>query len=256
MGALFGMNEKATMVRFVADRESGFECVLSRGRSVHYPAHTHASTVTVLLVRDGRVALRLDGGRRILRKGDGAVVAPHRLHGIDAAGPHELISVCLDRRHFSAWPSRSARTGVATVLAAERGHGCLRAGEREVVMKLLSEWGGPGSEPDDAIAGLKNRLAAFPETAVSLADMAAAAHVGERHLIRLFARRYGLSPRRFQNQCRLRKLGRGLARGASLTHAALAAGFYDQSHCIRHFRRLYAMTPGQYLRACEPTGPV
>ncbi|MDX3804969.1 MAG: helix-turn-helix domain-containing protein, partial [Bosea sp. (in: a-proteobacteria)] len=40
-----------------------------------------------------------------------------------------------------------------------------------------------------------------------------------------------------------------LGRGATISAAALDAGFYDQSALTRHFKRAYGITPLQWVRA-------
>lgn len=81
-----------------------------------------------------------------------------------------------------------------------------------------------------------------------VASMARALAISERQLERRFLQRVGLTPKRF---AALRRFERAtaMAEGApSLTDAALAAGYYDQSHFIREFRRFTGSAPGELLR--------
>jgi methylphosphotriester-DNA--protein-cysteine methyltransferase len=58
----------------------------------------------------------------------------------------------------------------------------------------------------------------------------------------------GVTPKRYASLARFERALQ-LARGAaSLTHAALDAGYYDQSHFIRDFTRFAGGPPGQFLR--------
>lgn len=59
---------------------------------------------------------------------------------------------------------------------------------------------------------------------------------------------YGTSPYRFLTMRRLDVVRRMLLAGASLAHAAAAAGFSDQSHMTRHFSKAYGLTPGRWLQ--------
>lgn len=63
---------------------------------------------------------------------------------------------------------------------------------------------------------------------------------------RQFRAAVGLPPVAWQMLCRIRHGASLLAGGASITDAALASGFYDQSHFAHRFRQLMGMTPGQY----------
>jgi AraC-like DNA-binding protein len=81
----------------------------------------------------------------------------------------------------------------------------------------------------------------------AIAAVARRLSVSERQLERRFARVVGVSPKQFAT---LRRFERAieLARGApSLTEAALAAGYYDQSHFIRDVRRFAGVAPGVLL---------
>lgn len=59
---------------------------------------------------------------------------------------------------------------------------------------------------------------------------------------------YGTSPYRYLTMRRLDVVRRMLLTGASLAHAAAAAGFADQSHMTRHFAKTFGLTPGRWLR--------
>lgn len=85
--------------------------------------------------------------------------------------------------------------------------------------------------------------------AVSLEELAAVAGLGTFHLLRLFARSYGLPPHAYQRQLRLTRAKRLIAAGHGLSQAALEAGFADQSHFTRAFKRAYGITPGIWRAA-------
>lgn len=77
--------------------------------------------------------------------------------------------------------------------------------------------------------------------------VARALGLSERQLERRFLQRVGVTPKRFAS---LRRFERAVAlarTSSSLTAAALAAGYYDQSHFIREFRRLVGTSPGRAL---------
>lgn len=227
--------------RYLSRPGAGFEIVVSGGRRMRFPPHTHVSTVTVVLVRRGVVLLEVDGAKTPLRTGDSRVIPPHSLHCLEASAPYEMISFCLD--------AGIAEDEATAFLAEMAEYGHLRKREARTIAKYLRERPTPTLRIGDAVSRLKDSLVATPEREMTLADMAAQTHIGAFHLVRKFKKRYGLTPRGFQNQNRLRKARREFMRGGSLTQAALRAGFYDQSHFIKYFKRLQGMTPGQYLRA-------
>lgn len=100
---------------------------------------------------------------------------------------------------------------------------------------------------DRLIARAMELLAAGGEEA-TVAQAARALGLSERQLERRFLQRVGVSPKRYATLARFERAVE-LARGAtSLTHAALDAGYYDQSHFIRDFTRFAGGPPGQILR--------
>ncbi|WP_050726739.1 AraC family transcriptional regulator [Vulgatibacter incomptus] len=73
--------------------------------------------------------------------------------------------------------------------------------------------------------------------------------VTTRHLLRLFDRHVGCSPKQVARLARFARLRSHLAGSAAIDWAGLAAelGYADQSHLIADFRRLLGETPEQFL---------
>lgn len=104
----------------------------------------------------------------------------------------------------------------------------------------------PGSERDERPEARVRRMSAWAagrlDTPVTLAD--AAAHVGlstgrARHL---FVEETGLPFRTYLLWRRLMRAAELFSAGASLTDAALDAGFSDSSHLSRTFRRMFGIS--------------
>lgn len=110
------------------------------------------------------------------------------------------------------------------------------------------------SQPPLALARLarvKALLDEAPANELSLGQLADIAAMSPYHLLRQFARRYGLPPHAYQIQARLR-LARSLIRqGVPLLAVAPTCGFHDQSHLHRHFKRAMGLTPGQFAQAVQ-----
>jgi len=103
----------------------------------------------------------------------------------------------------------------------------------------------------DRLARVKVWLDETPQADLSLTQLADLAAMSPFHLLRQFARRYGLPPHAYQIQARLR-LSRALIRqGMPLLEVAPACGFHDQSHLHRHFKRAMGLTPGQFAAAMQ-----
>ncbi len=74
-------------------------------------------------------------------------------------------------------------------------------------------------------------------------------------LIGLFKRSVGFTPHAYLMQLRLKAAMRELRRGATLSEAALAVGFYDQSALNNYLKRSYGITPLQYTQSLSRSRP-
>lgn len=101
--------------------------------------------------------------------------------------------------------------------------------------------------PDRLIARALTLLGAGPHERSHVADVARSLGISERQLERRFLARVGVTPKRFAGLRRFEHAVTLARASSSLTEAALAAGYYDQSHFIREFRRYAGVTPGEWL---------
>jgi len=109
-----------------------------------------------------------------------------------------------------------------------------------------------GDEPiceSSYLKRLKDIISDMPENTFLIKDMARNIGVSPYHMIRRFKSVCGLTPHQFQIQCRIRKAQRLLEEGKSVTEAAYATGFCDQSHFDRCFRKIVRLTPSEYKQA-------
>ncbi len=82
------------------------------------------------------------------------------------------------------------------------------------------------------------------ETDSDLESLARMAHMSKYHFLRRFKQTFGRTPHRYLQNIRVDCVRRAMRRGQSLSEAAHACGFYDQSHMIRVYRKFYGHTPG------------
>jgi AraC-like DNA-binding protein len=68
-------------------------------------------------------------------------------------------------------------------------------------------------------------------------------------MIRKFRSENGLTPHKFQMQCRIRKAQELLRDGYKVTEVAQMVGFCDQSHLDRVFKKQVGITPEQYAES-------
>jgi AraC-like DNA-binding protein len=83
---------------------------------------------------------------------------------------------------------------------------------------------------------------------VSISKLAALVSLSPYHFARTFGREIGLPPHTYLESVRIRKAREFLDQGHALVHAALSAGYVDQSHFTRRFKKFLGITPGRYVR--------
>lgn len=75
------------------------------------------------------------------------------------------------------------------------------------------------------------------------------AGISHKHLISVFKRTIGVTPKQFQRIHRFQRVLRAIESGRDVnwTDVALDCGFYDQAHFAREFRHFSGLTPSGYL---------
>jgi transcriptional regulator GlxA family with amidase domain len=90
---------------------------------------------------------------------------------------------------------------------------------------------------------VQDRIAADTRRNWSMSSLAAAGHVSERHLLRLFREHTGISPLEFLEDIRLERARKALERGDSVTRAADDAGFQSAVQLRRAWKRQWGGSP-------------
>jgi AraC-like DNA-binding protein len=107
------------------------------------------------------------------------------------------------------------------------------------------------------MALLRDYIAANYTRNISAEELSRVCGLSRYHLMRSFAREYGLPPHAYANQLRLVAAKRLIMQGERPAAAAATVGFYDQSHLTRLFKRAYGITPGAYAglqaRSSQPS---
>ena len=101
-----------------------------------------------------------------------------------------------------------------------------------------------------AIIVVCKHIAAHADTPLTLAQLGAVAGISPFHLQRLFKSIVGVSPREFQETCRIDAFKRHARGNATLADATYAAGFGSSSRLYEKSAQL-GMTPAHYRRRGE-----
>ncbi|WP_225917216.1 helix-turn-helix domain-containing protein [Pseudomonas xanthosomatis] len=91
-----------------------------------------------------------------------------------------------------------------------------------------------------AVTRIKYKLEDDFDQHIPLETLATLVNLEPLYLIRVFKKHCGVTPHSYQIQRRIAHVQKLLRTGASLTEAACASGFFDQSHMARALKRLSA----------------
>lgn len=105
-----------------------------------------------------------------------------------------------------------------------------------------------------AIHRVQNAINAALDRNWDMPALAEAAHVSERHLLRLFIEHVGVSPMQYVETIQLERARQSLERGASVAHAAEFAGFGSSQQLRRAWKRNWGGSPRDGFRAAIAQG--
>jgi len=220
------------------------------------PWHDHDHLILGVVDQGVRVVALRDA-RFEVGAGQGFVLPPHVAHRCFDRGGVDYRVLCLDQ---PAPPT--ARPAWGRIAAPEW---------RAAFDRAFAQAVGGAVDLAEALTGLTALTASIvgvlaPSTALdprpvrqarrdllanlahgkTLRSLARGAGLSPFHLERLYLRCTGLTPRQQQTLARLRQARTLLGEGATLSEAAAACGFADQSHLNRVFKRLMGVPPGRY----------
>jgi len=120
----------------------------------------------------------------------------------------------------------------------------------ELVCQVFERSGAPAlsvlPSEQQAVKRIKQKLEDDFARDIPLETLAQLVDLDPLYLIRVFKKHVGVSPHSYQIQKRIAHVQKLLRAGASLTEAAFACGFFDQSHMTRAFKKVVGVTPGSF----------
>ncbi len=96
---------------------------------------------------------------------------------------------------------------------------------------------------------IKREIIGNPEMEISIDQMSQKVNISSYHMIRKFSDENGLTPHKFQMQCRIRKAQQLLREGYKVIDVANMVGFCDQSHLDRVFKKQVGISPEQFANS-------
>lgn len=122
----------------------------------------------------------------------------------------------------------------------------------QLLLEHCSETGLPSLKQAEpmALARARDFIRAHYSRPIALNDLESISGLSRFHLVRAFAKEFGLPPHAYQIRVQIAKARALLGAGKPPAEVAAETGFADQSHLTRHFRAIYQVTPGEYRREC------
>lgn len=244
------------------------------------PYHWHEEA-EIVYVLAGFMQITVDGVEKELKAGDVVFIAPEQLHGgVDGYGPYQCVvfdmrgllrcgdqarkelsdvmhrTMCLPTFYERNDPQVSQIWLMMDALR-EKAPGC----EMLTLSALYHFFGSvfmdglakpATAEPARRVQQLKRvfeKIEAEYMNPLTLADLAAAAHMAPRYFCRVFREATHKTPVDYLNEYRIGVACDMIAAAGTertLTEIALDCGFSSLSYFIRQFKKYKGNTPGQY----------
>ncbi|GAA4056260.1 AraC family transcriptional regulator [Actinomadura miaoliensis] len=228
------------------------------GRLGGTAAHAHAAVQVVTLTAGTVVFRDRYGGRQ---RAAAAIIPAGVVHAVEAPNPVDgqaygttcyldpagraaaavaaRVRAAGDRHQVSAWIAAAADTSAdqLLVMSHDLGAQVTRAGLHPAVAAVLAS---ASQRPPDP---------GGPALPASLTEAATAVGLSATRLGHLFTEQLGLPYTAWRRWVRLQHAMAAVQEGATLTHAAHAAGFTDSAHLTRVCRAMFGITPTQAARA-------
>jgi AraC-like DNA-binding protein len=230
-----------------------------------YPAHTHDAW-TLLIVDSGTIRYGLGGQEHGSTGHDVTLLppdVPHDGRTVTAAGFRKRV-VYIDAGLLTGIGAAVDNPTLRDPLLRDRVHrlhGALQPGDEFEAQSRLAfivervqahlrrvAVPSPGRRDRRLARELRSLIDGRLETGLTLDHASEILHAHPAHLVRTFAREFGMPPHQYLTGRRIERARRLLLDGMRPADVAVSVGFHDQSHLTRHFKRMLATTPARYAR--------
>lgn len=250
---------------FVVPRCAPFlEVRTTRDSTLPYAEHIH-SAFSLGLILQGQTLFTLNGTEYRAQEGDIVLIAAGQTHScnpVDGPRGYHMLLIDMDwlREHLTddlttCTPLIKDATlfpkavSVIEAILAERDDAVSLL--TDLLSEVRTQYGGSdlqSRQPAPPWSGLNpsDEANSADTPPLSVSALAKASGMRRESFSRAVRRKTGLPPSLYLHCLRLEKARRLLRQGQSITEAALASGYADQSHFHRMFVRFCAVTPGRY----------
>jgi AraC-like DNA-binding protein len=223
--------------------------------------HRH-HCVHLLMAVHGTLRIRGGSRQRWLHSG-AALVRADAAHEVDARDATVLIAFIDPQSPLGVTLSARIERTIAPVPAHELAHWRRAIGPGPMLSKsrvetwlresLLRERRAPKIHPrvNRALRYLHERIGSGAGEDLSLTKLAGIAGLSQSRLMHAFTESLGIALRPYILWLRVQRACGELSNGASVTEAAVHAGFSDAAHLSRTFRRMLGTTPSEIAGRCK-----
>jgi len=230
----------------IAVTEAGGASIMSQGRT----EEALPSTIFLSNPREPQAASMLHNGQWRYRA----------FYVSESAAKQMALALGLDHLPYFTTPLYTDTTLSNAIIALHRSLEAMAVERTHVYTRLIDaighlveRCGAPKcatiATDDDVVRDVITIMYDQYADRLQLDDLSALVGVSPFQLIALFKRSIGMTPYTYLTQIRLRAAQQYLMSGHSITYAAAASGFYDQSAFTRHFKGCYGITPLQFVAA-------
>jgi AraC-like DNA-binding protein len=193
----------------------------------------------------------LQRGHALPERATFAAIAPRQLHAHEAASFAAVLWLDGDDARWRLGEPIETTDPSALSELARLDAGLSPSTAQALARRLLSVFAPEierrhGARRHPAVqrmCALLDAGATTPSHELSLTQLARRSGLSERQLREVFVRETGLTPRAYLRWRRLRRAVASIREGASLTRAAMQAGFADGPHFSRVFHSQFGMSP-------------
>lgn len=239
----------ANNISYLYDTSTGIELIFCDNSTISYPLHNHISVLTIGMVLDGSLLLTSNQEVSIYSKNQTFTILPYIPHSISTNENYTLLSLCIEKKLLQIQNLNILKANIINLLADAFDMNRISGLQIDQLVNCLNSCTDMPSSTDNnnAIVDIvKKQLELYPESKISIEEMAQTALISKYHFIRSFKQEVGLTPHLFQIQNRIRKAQRLIVEAKTITEVALTTGFYDQSHFTKQFEKYVGLTPSTY----------
>jgi AraC-like DNA-binding protein len=159
--------------------------------------------------------------------------------------------VLLDNELYTSFVRLSALAAKGKIIDRKRFESCFIASAQQLINKYATPQPFTAINNPHLLDSVKQYIIEHIDQKISLDTLAKMTGKDKYQFIRWFRKLTGLTPMHFMILNRVEKAKKMMKAGKPIVHAALDAGFYDQSHFTNYFKHFTGITPKEYQQHCN-----